>query len=68
MATGNQQQKHLSLSFPTIREFIPSLEELIKIKVIFILGQEMFRLQNLKNSVPFSTHNEETFRTENSYK
>ena len=33
-----------------------SLEELIKIKVIFILRQGMFRWQNLKKSVTFFTH------------
>ena len=40
MAAGNQQiLKHLFLSFPTNA---CSLEELIKIKVIFILRQGMF--------------------------
>ena len=33
-----------------------SLEELIKIKVIFILRQGMFRQQNLQKSVMFLTH------------
>ena len=33
-----------------------SLEELIKITVIFILRQGMFRLQNLPKSVMFLTH------------
>jgi len=33
----------------------PSLDELIKIQVIFILRQRMIRLQNLKNSVTFLT-------------
>ena len=33
-----------------------SLEELIKIKAIFILRQGMFRQQNLQKSVMFSTH------------
>ena len=32
------------------------LEELIKIKVIFILRQGMFRYQNLQKSVLFLTH------------
>ena len=32
------------------------LEELIKIEVIFILRQEMYRLQNLQKSVMFLTH------------
>jgi len=33
-----------------------SLEELIKITVIFILRQGMFRLQKLPKSVMFLTH------------
>ena len=41
MAAGNQQ-KHLFLSFSYLC-VNPSLEELIKIKAIFILRQGMFR-------------------------
>ena len=37
-----------------MREFF--LEELIRIKVIFILRQGIFREQNLQNSVMFLTH------------
>ena len=47
MAAVNKKT-HLSLSFFFYKSVNSSLEELIKIKVIFILKQEMLRQQNLK--------------------
>ena len=54
MATANQQ-KHLFLRF-SYKCGNPLLDELMKIKVMFILTQGIFRLKNLKKSVTFLTH------------
>ena len=45
-----QKSSSVSLSFFFYKSVNTSLEQLIKIKVIFILKQEMLRQQNLKKN------------------
>ena len=52
--TARNQKKHVfEFSYKILNT---SLEEFMKIKVIFILRQGMFRLQNLKKLVTFLAH------------